>query len=90
MNENQAGWVIGLLIVVIGLLCGEIWVALFAPSELQTWKYTIVAPDDTNLRTTMREMGNKGWEISFARRVYDSSTETAVYEMIFKQPMKGE
>jgi len=51
---------------------------------LPKWEYTIAAPSDSQLETTMCDMGADGWELVSARRA--TGEHSAAYEMIFKRP----
>lgn len=96
MSTNQAGWIIVLLVAIIGLFGYAIFFASLETEELictianavsdrPRWEYRIESPDDFGLRTIINNLGNEGWELAFARRALDSSTEEYNYEMIFKR-----
>ena len=88
MNTNQAGWIVVLLTLIIGLLAGVLYLTLSEANELPAWEYRIVSPGDSDARKTISEMGDKGWELASARRFYNSSTQTGGYEIIFKRQFR--
>jgi len=85
MRSTQAWFVILLLAVVVGLLGYALLVP--EPEAITQWEYRIEGPDDSELRATLMNLGEAGWELAFARRATRDS-EGAIYEMIFKRPIE--
>ena len=85
MSRNQAGWIIVLLVAIIGLFGYAVFFANPKPEALTKWEYRIEGPDDSRLGTTINTLGNEGWELAFARRA-TKDPDGAIYEMIFKRP----
>jgi hypothetical protein len=76
-----------LLLVVISLLGCQLWVAISGRSVPEQWQYTIAAPSDETLASTLDRFGADGWELVTARRASDGNPLLAKmsYEMIFKR-----
>ena len=77
--------VIALLLVLILLVsAGQMFLNRALPEQ---WQYTIAAPKDEELQTTIDKLGAEGWELVAARRASDGDTTKPkmAYEMIFKK-----
>lgn len=51
------------------------------------WEYRIASVSDYSFDTELEQLGSGGWELVFARRATGSDRE-ALYEMIFKRPLR--
>ena len=49
------------------------------------WEYQIESVPDLSFDTTMNELGKEGWELVFARRASNPTTDDFSYECIFKR-----
>jgi hypothetical protein len=79
MSRLQGNIVILLLLIGMG---APIFSAL-RPNP--RWEYRIESPSDTSFESTMRMLGDEGWELVFARRAQNHISEKMEYEMIFKR-----
>jgi len=77
--------------IVIGLLAAMLAAQLFGLTSTKTsptqWEYTVESPSDVTLEKTFERLGDRGWELVFARRA-TSEYGLASYEMIFKRPKR--
>lgn len=53
--------------------------------ETVAWEYQIESVPDILFDTTMNKLGTEGWELVFARRASDPTTDDFSYECIFKR-----
>ena len=83
MSKTQAGWVIVLLVVLIGLLSFHTFGAQLGAAP--SWEYRLESPSDLSFESELDKLGRAGWELVFARRA-TSSYDGAIYEMIFRRP----
>jgi hypothetical protein len=77
--------VIALVLVLILLVsAGQMFLNRALPEQ---WQYTIAAPKDEELKTTIDKLGADGWELVSARRASDGDSKNPKmsYEMIFKK-----
>lgn len=79
-NVISAASLLGLLLLLgFNTLAGQ-------KTQTIVWEYKIDSVPDLSFTTTMNQMGEQGWELTFARRAQDSTTDTFSYECIFKRP----
>lgn len=73
-----------LLVLILLVSAGQMFLNRALPEQ---WQYTIVAPKDEELKTTIDKLGAEGWELVSARRASDgaSTSPKMSYEMIFKK-----
>jgi hypothetical protein len=59
------------------------------PTLKGRYEYMVKDVHDENLNNTLDSLGNKGWELIFARRASEeisgANTQLPIYEMIFKR-----
>lgn len=73
--------------IVIGLLAIGLGVPVFSwLRPTPKWEYQIVSPGDESLTGSLDVLGDKGWELVFARRALSSTGSDPAYELIFKRP----
>ncbi len=86
MTQRQGFVTVLLLTLLVLLLCVNILIAANWPLHPQ-WQYRIISLRDADFEQGMRNAGDQGWDLAFARRAVTgtaSSTE-GVYECIFKR-----
>lgn len=81
-NVISAASLLGLLLLLgFNTLAGQ-------KTQIVTYEYKIDSIPDSSFTETMNQLGTEGWELTFARRAQDSTTETFSYECIFKRQKK--
>lgn len=75
-----------IMVTLIGIL-GILLTNTLIGSKLGTvaWEYQIESVPDLSFDTTMNELGKEGWELVFARRASNPTTDDFSYECIFKR-----
>ena len=82
MAKNQAGWIIALLAMLIFL---GILIYIKQMSVCSAWQYRLESPSDEYFAGEMDKLGEKGWELVFARRALGRDSDNAAYEVILKR-----
>lgn len=74
-----------LLFLILLALVFQPWVEqLVRPPMATDWEYKLVSPDDGKFVRELNDLGEKGWELVFARRA-TSYLGGVSYECIFKR-----
>ncbi len=73
--------VVALIIIIAALMAVDVF------GRTESWTYDVVSPVDSDLDSTLAQLGLDGYELVFARRASDASEQSpaARYEMIFKR-----
>ena len=87
LSRTQAGIVICLLLVGIVLLGYCFFEPTPEPEAPTRWEYTLESPSDYSFTGDMNRLGAEQWELVFARRALDSTTDSYNYEVILKRPV---
>lgn len=80
VSTSHVYWIIGLL---SALLVSQLVSLMTTGTSNARWEYTIEAPYDSSLETSLERLGNEGWELVSARRA--TGGVSASYEMIFRR-----
>ncbi|MBN8561064.1 MAG: hypothetical protein J0L70_11105 [Leptolyngbya sp. UWPOB_LEPTO1] len=81
-NVISAASLLGLLVLLgFNTLAGQ-------KTQAAVYEYKIESVNDLIFTETMNTMGTQGWELVFARRAKDSSTDDFAYEIILKRVKK--
>jgi hypothetical protein len=86
MSRAQAGFALLLLTAILGLEVYSSFMQTPEPEAQTRWEYRIESPSDYSFTREMNDLGEQGWELVFARRALDSSTDDYSYEVILKRP----
>jgi len=79
-NVISAASLLGLLLLLgFNTLAGQ-------KTQTVTYEYKVTSIPDTAFTENMNQLGTEGWELVFARRAQDSTTDEFSYEVIFKRP----
>jgi hypothetical protein len=84
MTTRQASALLMLMSILVVMVGANIALAGRAG-----WQYRIISFKDAALQEGMRDWGDHGWDLAFARRaVTGTGAESeGIYECIFKRPM---
>lgn len=86
MSSHQATTIIVLLAGILLVMCMPFFQAA-SPTPVVGWEYKISAINDIAFDSEMNSMGEKGWELVFARRATSGGVYSSepLYECIFKR-----
>ena len=85
--------VYAILLLLAALLASQVFGFAKTQSATTEWEYKIQSVSDSTLGRTLDSLGEKGWELVFARRAVTDNEyghSRACYEMIFQRPKKGD
>lgn len=71
--------------VLIFCLLGIMSLIAHETFKTEKFEYRIEHISDYNFTDEMNSCGDDGWELAFARRAIDTTTDRASYEVIFKR-----